>query len=65
MLLWVCEYLSQYSSGFQVFQYLTLRAALGVLTERAIALLVGPYMKRLLNYHNIGQTVRDDWPESH
>jgi hypothetical protein len=30
MLLWLADFLSQYSTGFQVFQYLTLRAALGI-----------------------------------
>ena len=65
MLLWLSDFLSQYTSGFQVFQYLTLRAALGVLTSLAIALLVGPYMIRRLNFHQIGQSVRQDGPESH
>lgn len=65
MLLWLAESLAQYSSVFNVFQYLTLRAALAVLTSLAIALLVGPYMIRRLNYHQIGQTVRQDGPETH
>ena len=42
----------------QVFQYLTFRGILGVLTALAISLLVGPYMIRRLNYHQIGQAVR-------
>ncbi len=65
MLLWLAEYLTAYASGFQVFQYLTFRGILGVMTALAISLLVGPYMIRRLNYHQIGQTVRDDGPESH
>ena len=65
MLLWLSEYLTVYASGFQVFQYLTFRGILGVMTALAISLLVGPYMIRRLNYHQIGQTVRDDGPESH
>ncbi|MCX2982405.1 phospho-N-acetylmuramoyl-pentapeptide-transferase [Halieaceae bacterium IMCC14734] len=65
MLLWLAEYLSQFASGFQVFQYLTFRGILGVLTALGIALLVGPTMIRRLNYHQIGQSVRDDGPESH
>ena len=65
MLLWLAEYLSSYASGFQVFQYLTFRGILGVLTALAIALLVGPSMIRRLNYHQIGQAIRDDGPESH
>ena len=65
MLLWLAEYLSSFASGFQVFQYLTFRGILGVLTALVIALLVGPSMIRRLNYHQIGQAVRDDGPESH
>ena len=60
MLLWVAEYLQQYSSFFAVFQYLTLRGILGVLTALAISLILGPWMIRKLNYLQIGQSVRDD-----
>jgi phospho-N-acetylmuramoyl-pentapeptide-transferase len=65
MLLWLAEYLSSYASGFQVFQYLTFRGILGVLTALAISLLVGPAMIRRLNYHQIGQSVREDGPPTH
>jgi phospho-N-acetylmuramoyl-pentapeptide-transferase len=65
MLLYLSEYLSQYYSGFGVFQYLTLRAILGVLTALAISFLVGPEMIRRLGRYQIGQPVRDDGPQSH
>jgi len=65
MLLWLSEYLTAYASGFQVFQYLTFRGILGVMTALAITLVVGPTMIRRLNYHQIGQAVRDEGPESH
>jgi phospho-N-acetylmuramoyl-pentapeptide-transferase len=65
MLLWLTNYLTQIFSGFQVFQYLTVRGILGVLTALALSLLIGPYMIRKLNYHQIGQVVRDDGPQSH
>lgn len=65
MLLILSEYLSQYYSGFSVFQYLTLRAILGVMTALGIALLVGPTMIRHLSFKQIGQVVRTDGPESH
>ncbi len=48
-----------------MFQYLTLRAILGVLTALAISLVVGPFMIRRLSKFQIGQTVRDDGPTSH
>jgi len=65
MLLMLSEYLSQFHSGFNVFQYLTLRAILGVITALGIALIVGPTMIRHLSFKQIGQVVRDDGPESH
>ncbi|MBK1643364.1 phospho-N-acetylmuramoyl-pentapeptide-transferase [Thiocapsa imhoffii] len=65
MLLYLVEWLSQYQSGFNVFRYLTLRAILGVLTALAIALWVGRPMIRRLRAFKIGQTVRDDGPQSH
>jgi phospho-N-acetylmuramoyl-pentapeptide-transferase len=65
MLLWLTEYLTQFHSGFNVFQYITLRIILGVLTSLFISLLIGPYLIRRLNEYQIGQSVRDDGPESH
>ena len=65
MLLYLTEYLSQYYSGFHVFQYLTLRAILGVLTALLIAFMVGPEMIRRLGRYQIGQPVRDDGPQTH
>ncbi|MFT5506642.1 MAG: phospho-N-acetylmuramoyl-pentapeptide-transferase [Gammaproteobacteria bacterium] len=65
MLVSLAEYLSSFYSGFNVFQYLTLRTILGVLTALTISLIVGPPMIRYLSSYNIGQTVRHDGPESH
>jgi phospho-N-acetylmuramoyl-pentapeptide-transferase len=65
MLYELSHFLAQYHSGFNVFQYLTLRSILGVLTALSISLIVGPRLIRYLNNYNIGQNVRDDGPESH
>jgi phospho-N-acetylmuramoyl-pentapeptide-transferase len=65
MLYALAVYLSQYVSGFSVFQYLTLRGILGVLTALAIALLAGPALIRHLVDRQIGQSVRTDGPQSH
>lgn len=65
MLLYLTDYLTQFHSGFNVFQYLTLRAILGVLTALALSLLFGPMFIRRLTMYQIGQHVRDDGPESH
>ncbi|MDH5324302.1 MAG: phospho-N-acetylmuramoyl-pentapeptide-transferase [Gammaproteobacteria bacterium] len=65
MLLYLADYLSQYHSGFNVFQYITLRTILGVLTALVISFVVGPVMIRKLSQYQIGQPVRDDGPQSH
>jgi len=65
MLFHLTQYLSEYYSGFNVFNYLTMRAILGVLTALMISFLIGPYMIKKLSIMKIGQTVRDDGPETH
>ena len=65
MLIWLADYLAQFDPAFKVFHYITLRAILGVLTALVISFLVGPVMIRRLSQYKIGQTVRDDGPESH
>jgi len=65
MLLFLTEYLSQFNSGFRVFEYLTTRGIFGILTALALSLIIGPSMIRRLNYHQIGQVVRDDGPQTH
>ncbi|MEE9286694.1 MAG: phospho-N-acetylmuramoyl-pentapeptide-transferase [Gammaproteobacteria bacterium] len=65
MLLLFTEYLTRFHSGFNVFQYLTLRTILGALTALLISLLVGPFLIRRLNHYQISQSVRDDGPNTH
>jgi phospho-N-acetylmuramoyl-pentapeptide-transferase len=65
MLVYLADYLSQYYSGFNVFQYLTLRAILGVLTALLLSFVIGPEMIRRLGRYQIGQPIRDDGPETH
>jgi len=65
MLLWLSDYLTQYYNVFHVFQYLTLRSILSVLTALLLSLIVGPIMIHSLRANQIGQSVRDDGPKSH
>ncbi len=65
MLLYLADLLQDWHSGFNVFQYLTFRAIVSVLTALLICFLVGPYLIKRLSYHQIGQSVRDDGPQSH
>ncbi|WP_349432337.1 phospho-N-acetylmuramoyl-pentapeptide-transferase [Methylomarinum sp. Ch1-1] len=65
MLLYLTEYLIQFDSSFRVFQYLTFRAILGALTALMISFMVGPVMIRKLTRNKIGQSVREEGPQSH
>lgn len=65
MLILLAEYLQQFDSGFGVVQYLTLRGIFSVMTALGISLLVGPWVIRKLNYHQVGQSIRDDGPQTH
>ena len=65
MLLWLAQYLQQFNSGFNVFNYLTFRTILGVLTALIISLLIGPKMIAWLTRVKVGQTVRTDGPQTH
>lgn len=65
MLLLIADFLSQFYSGFAVFQYLTLRGIFGVLTALLISLWVGPWLINQLRSKQIGQAVRSDGPQSH
>lgn len=65
MLMYLADWLEPLHSGFRVFQFITLRAILGVLTAMLFSFLFGPWMIRKLTFHQIGQHVRDDGPQSH
>ncbi|SMF93797.1 Phospho-N-acetylmuramoyl-pentapeptide-transferase [Methylomagnum ishizawai] len=65
MLLKIAELLESHFDVFRVFHYLTFRGILGVLTALVISFIVGPAMIRQLSKYKIGQSVRDDGPQSH
>ncbi|TXR51995.1 phospho-N-acetylmuramoyl-pentapeptide-transferase [Reinekea thalattae] len=65
MFVWLTPYLMQLDAGFGVLQYLTVRAIFGVLTALGVSLVFGPKLIRLLHNYQIGQSVRDDGPQSH
>ncbi len=65
MLLYLTQYLSQFESAFNVFNYLTMRAILGALTALVICFVVGPKMIRKLSTKQLGQPIRQDGPITH
>mgnify|MGYP002632163522 CR=1 FL=1 len=65
MLLYLTQWLATDARVFNVFGYITLRAVLACLTALAISLIAGPSVIRKLTAYKIGQSVRDDGPQSH
>ena len=65
MLLYLTNYLAQFESGFNVFNYLTMRAILGALTALVLSFVMGPRMIRKLSTNQLGQPVREDGPDTH
>ena len=59
MLLYLTNYLAQFDSGFNVFNYLTMRAIMGALTALAISFIIGPRMIKRLQFNQLGQPVRE------
>jgi phospho-N-acetylmuramoyl-pentapeptide-transferase len=65
MLLYIAEWLSRDVRAFNVFSYITLRAVLATMTALVISFVVGPRTIAWLTKMKIGQTVRDDGPQTH
>lgn len=65
MLYWLTQWLQPYIHGMRVFQYLTFRSILAVITALIIALILGPAMIRRLSRYKLGQVIREEGPKSH
>src|ERR1051326_2438598 len=65
MLLELAQLLAKDIRAFNVFSYITLRAVLACLTSLVLSFVVGPAMIRKLTAYKIGQSVRDDGPQTH
>jgi phospho-N-acetylmuramoyl-pentapeptide-transferase len=65
MLYWLARQLATRETFFNVFQYLTLRTILAVISALAISWIIGPPMIRWLSRYQVGQVVRDDGPQTH
>jgi phospho-N-acetylmuramoyl-pentapeptide-transferase len=67
MLLSLAQWLSQdlHWRGFNVLNYITLRAVLAAMTALIISFVAGPPVIRWLTAKKIGQAVRQDGPQTH
>jgi len=57
--------LAKYYGAFNVFRYITFRAAMAALTALVISLVLGPWVIRKLRARQIGEKIRADGPERH
>lgn len=65
MIIWLAELLQPHLSFFRLFEYLSFRAILSILTALSLSLWMGPRLIKRLQLLQIGQVVRNDGPESH
>ncbi len=65
MLLILAHLLAPTVRTFRVLDYLTLRAVFATLTALLVSFVVGPAMIRQLTAYKIGQSVRNDGPQTH
>ncbi|MER2514245.1 phospho-N-acetylmuramoyl-pentapeptide-transferase [Nitrosomonas ureae] len=65
MLLALSQWLAQDIRAFNVLSYITLRTVLATLTALVISFIIGPLMIRKLTAYKIGQSVREDGPQTH
>ena len=64
----LAEFLYQFKSyffGFNVFRYITVKAALAAVTALLFSLILGPRIIALLKKYQIGEEIRTDGPETH
>lgn len=65
MLLWLTHLLRAHFHVLRVFDYLSFRSIISALTALLIALLFSPKLIRRLREAQIGQSIRQDGPQSH
>lgn len=65
MLLLLTQWLAQDIRAFNVFNYITLRTMLAMMTALFFSLILGPRVIRWLAAKKIGQAVRTDGPQTH
>lgn len=65
MIYWLADLLEPTFPFFRLFEYLTFRAIISILTALMISLWMGPRLIARLQMLQIGQVVRHDGPESH
>jgi len=65
MFYWLLLPLSKHFSVLNVFKYITFRTFGAAITGIVLSMIAGPWFIRMMKRKQIGQSVRDDGPQSH
>jgi len=67
LLYYIAEYIHKKFNppGFEIFRFLTWRAALSVITALIVSFWLGPKILRILKKRKVGEEIRSDGPQSH
>ena len=65
MLLEFFRWLAEDFGAFNVFNYISLRAVLAVITSLIVSFMLGPWFIKKLGDYSFGQYIRSDGPEGH
>ena len=65
MFLELISFLASLDSGFNVLNYLTVRAVFSMMSALLISLFLGKFIIAKLQHYQIGQVIRGDGPETH
>ena len=65
MFYYLAPYLSEFFSPFNVFRYITFRAAYATVTALLISFWLGPKLIDMLRRKGFGQRIREDGPDTH
>jgi phospho-N-acetylmuramoyl-pentapeptide-transferase len=65
MMYWLLYELHDLWTPLNVFRYITFRASLAIITAALVGIALGPALIRTLQRMQIGQSIREEGPESH
>lgn len=65
MLLELFKWMAEDFGAFSVFNYISLRALLAVITSLVVSFMLGPWLIKKLGDYSFGQYIRADGPEGH
>jgi phospho-N-acetylmuramoyl-pentapeptide-transferase len=65
LFLFFADQLTEFFSAFNALTYITTRGILSALTALLVSFVIGPILIKKLSLNNVGESIRQDGPESH